>query len=326
MAFAPRFTWWSAALATLIELVWTNAHGSFPIGVVIVLVAAADQRDDRVRRLAAAGAMALATLATPYGLALHRFVWGYFRGSEGVYRLINLHIKEFGSFAGAWGYTVGPVDLLALLLFVALAVGAARHPRYRARALFCLALFALAVMHARHLELAGLVSCLLLLPYADDLVAFEPTPPRQHVSALVLAPAYVLGLAAFAVSHHRRAPAEWIAAGPGFLRAMASVPDGARTFVPFPTAGLAIWYGFPRGVRVFFDSRNDCYSADAFTAFWSLETVGTPPDARRTALRDAGADTALVSSGHPMARFLASEPGWTLTREDGDWRVFRLTR
>ena len=60
--------------------------------------------------------MALATFVTPYGLALHRFVWRYFRGSEGVYESINLHIKEFGSFRTAWGYTVGPVDLFERLL------------------------------------------------------------------------------------------------------------------------------------------------------------------------------------------------------------------
>src|ERR1700735_5280971 len=37
VAFAPRFTRASAVVAAGIELVWANAHGSFPIGVVILL-------------------------------------------------------------------------------------------------------------------------------------------------------------------------------------------------------------------------------------------------------------------------------------------------
>jgi hypothetical protein len=330
LAFAPRFRWPSLALASLVELVWANAHGSFPLGIVIMLVAAVDRRDDRRLRLGAAGAMALATLANPYGLALHRFVWRYFRGSEGVYRAIHLHIKEFGSFRDAWGYTVGPVDLLALVLFVTLAASAARQSRYRARALFCLGMLALAGLHARHLELAGLLSCLLLLPYFDDLAdrrgAPTPAPPPRVLALLVLAPACGIGLTAFLATCHRRAPEEWVAGGAALVRSIAALPDGANAFVPFPAAGVAIWYGSPRGVRVFFDSRNDCYSAEAFAAFWALETATTAPLLRRRVLSESRTDAALVSKAHPMAAFLAGEPDWVLSSQEGDWRVFRLRR
>jgi hypothetical protein len=332
VAFAPRFTRASAVVAAGIELVWANAHGSFPMGVALLLVAAADRSEDRPLRLLAALGASVATLVNPYGFALHRFVWRYFRGNEGVYRLINLHIKEFGTFAGAWGDTVGPVDLFALILFGVLAVSAARDPRYRVRALFCLSLLALAVLHARHLELAGLLSTLLLLPYVDDLadraplIASQPISLRRSaIAAFVLAPACALGVVAFAVSHHRRTPEEWIGAGPAFLRSLSTIPDGARAFVPFPTASLAIWYGFPRGIRVFFDSRNDCYSAATFAAFWSLEEAGTSPQVLRSALAAAGADAAIVPARHPLARFLEQEPTWSLSRRDGDWRAFRLT-
>jgi len=330
LAFAPRFRWPSLALAATIELLWANAHGSFPLGIVILLVAAIDEREDRALRLGAAGAMALATLLNPYGLALHRFVWRYFRGSEGVYRAIHLHIKEFGSFRDAWGYTVGPVDLLALVLFATLAASAARQSRYRARALFCLGMLALAALHARHLELAGLLSCLLLLPYLDDLAdrrgAPAPAPPPRVLALLVVAPACVIGLAAFLATNHRRAPEAWVGGGASLVRSISALPDGANAFVPFPAAGVAIWYGYPRGVRVFFDSRNDCYSAEAFAAFWTLETATTPPLQRRKALGDSGTNAALVPKGHPMAGFLASEPGWVLSSQDEDWRVFRVQR
>ena len=162
----------------------------------------------------------------------------------------------------------------------------------------------------------------------------------------MLAPASVAGIIAFATTYARRAPddwigtggglvlsgshaggrsarsLDWIGSGPALVRAIAMLPDHANAVTSITTAGLAIWYGAPRGVRVFFDSRNDCYSPETFTSFWSLERRDTPPAARRKALDEAGADAALVPEGHPMAEFLAREPGWTAARSGGPWRVF----
>lgn len=332
VAFGRRFAALSIALAGAIELVWANVHGSFPLGIVLLLVAAIDGARDRGRRLAAAAIAGAATFVTPYGLALHRFVWSYFRGSEGIYRAINLHITEFGTLREAWGTTVGPVDLLGLVGVAILGASAARYPRHRARALLCLGLCALALQHARHLELAGLMSCMLLVPHADALVdrasgrtagtPSRPNPRGWRMAALLLLPAYVAGPVAFAVMHGRRAPEDWIAAGPSFLRTLGAVPDGASALVPFQAAGLAIWYGFPRGVRVFFDSRNDAYSVAAFDAFWALEASSTPPGDRRESLERTRTDAAVVRRGDPLSVFLSSEAGWCLARQEGGWQAY----
>jgi hypothetical protein len=332
VAFGRRFTPTSLLATSLIELAWTNTHGSFPLGVVLLLVAAVERRRDRSLRLAAACVAALATLVNPYGLALHRFVWGYFAGTDGIYRAINANIQEFGPLTRAWGGAVGVVNVVGLALFAALALSALRTRVYRVRALFCLALFALALLHARHLELAGLLGCLLLLPHADDLcarfLAARTTTPewrRSVTRALVVLPC-VLGVVAFAIARHRRSPEAWVARGAGLVRSIDAVPDGANAFVPFAAAGVAIWYGAPRGVRVFFDSRNDCYSASTLEAFWALETRATLPAARRAALDTAGVDTALVQATHPLASFLAGDPAWRLAREDGAWLTYRRAR
>ncbi len=121
----------------------------------------------------------------------------------------------------------------------------------------------------------------------------------------VLLPAYILGAGVFAVNHLRRSPEEWLAAGPAFVRSVAALPADANAYVPFPTAGAAIWYGFPRGVRVFGDSRNDCYSAGTFVTFLLLEADATPPAACRAALVTTGTDAAVIPRAHPMAAFLA---------------------
>ncbi len=322
VAFAPRFTWKRAALAVLLELAWTNAHGSFPLGVVLLVVSAVDADEERATRLVAAGLAALATLVNPYGLALHRFVWAYARGDAGITREIHAHIREFGTFAAAWGYTVGPVDLVGLVASVGLALFALTRAGSRARGALCLALLGGAVVHARHLELAGLVSVLLLTPVVDALVPAR-APSTRIPPTLVLAPACLAGLVALLWTASHRAREESVAAGADFFRTLDAVPDDSRLVVPFPTAGLALWYAFPRGVRVLYDSRNDCYSPATFAAAWTLDGAQASSTARRAALAASNADTALVPAWLPLRGDLARDPDWTLIREAGSWSAFR---
>jgi hypothetical protein len=328
VAFAPRFGPASLLAAAVIELAWTNVHGSFPMGVALLLVASVDRKDDRPMRLAAAGVAAVVTLINPYGLALHRFVWSYFRGDDGIYREIHRNIVEFSNFVTAWGGTVGPSDVAALAIIGAIAVTAALRSEHRVRALFSLALLALGVHQVRHLELAGLLSCFLLVPYVDDLAERfalpEPTEPgwRRAAVWLILPPAFVLGPALFAYEYGRRAPADWIASGPALLRSIDRVPDGARLYVPFQWAGHSIAYGFPRGVRVFFDPRNDCYSAETFRTFNAFDSKKAAPERTRERLDASGTNAALIETKHPLASFLDHEPGWSLVSETGGFRVY----
>jgi hypothetical protein len=266
-------------------------------------------------------------VVNPYGLALHRFVWSYWRGDEGIYREIHAHIREFGNLASAWGATVGPVDLVGFALFTTLAVFAAL-TRYRVRGLFCAAMLGSAAFQVRHLELAGLMGCMLLVPFVDDLAVrwriSNASHPRWRLLAriLILVPGLTLGVTLFAKRQAERPAAEWIAGGGPFLDAFASVPNGARLFAPFDRAGLAIWYGFPRGVRVFYDSRNDCYSSETHRAFRTIDSVTPVPDEVRAALSATGTDAAIVHAEGPLASLLGREPDWQLVREVRPWRVY----
>ena len=87
-------TGWLWTLPVLMIL-WTNLHGGFPIGIIIVgsygageLLRAVITRDSAERRaglraagpfLAAAAGCALATLVNPYGYQLHVHLWEYLR-------------------------------------------------------------------------------------------------------------------------------------------------------------------------------------------------------------------------------------------------------
>jgi hypothetical protein len=330
LAFAPAFGARSAVLAVGVELTWANAHGSFPLGVVLLLAGALEQRRDRRRRLAASAAAALVTMVNPYGWALYRFVWDYARGTDGIYRAIHAHIEEFGNVVREWGATVRPLDALGLVLVGALAIGATLRPSHRVRGFLCLGLLAAACVHARHVELAGLIGCLLLVPVADDCVAAWGLPapaadwPRS-ATRLVLASTVSLGVAAFVLAAVSRSPERWIAPEAPPLALIDAVPDGAHVVAPFAWSGMIIWYGFPRSVRVFYDSRNDCYSAGTFETFLAFDAAHSHPERAREGLDSWGADAVLVSQRGPLARHLDHERDWVLAASTDSWRLYRRT-
>jgi hypothetical protein len=324
LAFRRRFTPLGVLAAALVELAWANVHGSFPLGIALLLVAST-LPGDRRNRLAAVVLASAATLVNPYGLALHRFVAGYLLGTEGIYHAINAHIREFQSVIGAYGATVGPMDLVGWGLAATLAALALRSPAYRVRAAFCLLLLVGALRQARHLELAGLLVAALLVPYADERAGgahpASAASRRRFVLGVVTA-ALVVGLVSFAALRSRRTEREWIDGGPDFLAALDAVPDGARLYVPFPRAGLAIWYGWPRGIRVFFDPRNDCYSEKTFVTFMGL---GNPEitDAQIASVFAATGTNAVVATGrHRVAQWAARSPAFRLSEGSGVFRAY----
>jgi hypothetical protein len=328
VAFAPSFSLSSIGIAGLIQLVWTNAHGSFPLGVLLVLLSALDNRRDRARRLGAATLCAAVTCVNPYGLALHRFVWDYLSGRDGIYREIHHHVTEFGNLMTAWGTAVVPADVAALAFGLVLSVAAAFVPQHRLRAAMCIAMFVWGALQVRHLQLAGLLTCVLLLPYVDELAQRWRLPQPvgadwvRGAMAATLVPACAAGVGLFVVEHWLRDPADWIKSGRTFEQSMDHVPEGANLYIPFQWAGSAIAMGFPRGVRVLFDPRNDCYSASTFRMFTALGARGAPPSETRERLTTTGTNAVVVDDEHPLVAFLKKEAGWKLLARPGPWRVY----
>lgn len=328
LAFAPRFSALSALSATAIELVWTNTHGSFPLGIALVSLAALDSRHDRPLRIATAAALVAVTLVNPYGLALHRFVAHYALGDTGIYREIHGHVEEFGSLFDARQLRSGLGDLLPLALIALASAAALRVAKYRARAAFCLLLIVAAAMQVRHVALVGLLVCLLLLPWLDEQWetwglaggAARSSGAALRPWALLVLPC-ALGVGLFAAVSLRRSAGDSIAEGPAFLRALSAVRPGSRLYAPFSEAGIAIWYGFPRRIRVFFDSRNDCYSAETARAFWRLGDSATPSMAAREILVRTGTDAALIPSDHALA-FLKDDANWSERYREAGWLLY----
>lgn len=327
VAFAPRLSAGGALLSVAIELVWTNAHGSFPLGLVLLAVAWLDAESDRRLRLGTLVLALLVTAVNPRGFSLHDFVFRYALGDAGIYRAIHGEIHEFRSVLGAYGSTVDAMDLVGLALVLALSGSASFVARHRVRAILCLLLIAGACAQARNVGLAGLLGCQLMVPWADELwERFRLVPDGEAQSPLasyrwLLAPPVALGFGLFLFSTARRPAGELLARGPALLHGLRSVRDGSHLYVPFQEAGVAIWYGFPRGVRVYFDPRNDCYSPETFRSFFELGERETPKPMALQILARSQTDAVLIPKGHPLS-FLGEEPGWGRQFAEGSWSLY----
>jgi hypothetical protein len=317
------------ALLVLLELAWTNLHGSFVVGVCLILGSALVYRSEWRARSIATGLVTLATFANPYGAREHAFVLEYFLGRGDVYRVIHAHVEDFAPL-----YSLSPVEKPLTFVGFFAVVGAlgvlARTREGRGRAAIVLVLALVAMKNARHLDLAGIVSMILVAPRLDELwrrgSATNDQPwgrslPRALGGAALVAGA--LGFAARTVESPSSVRFVTPDGTPGaaWVPLLARVPDGARLYVPFSAGGVAIWYTAPRGVRVFYDPRNDCYSADVARDAFALE-FGTA-DAELT-LAKYDTTYALTPRSHPVARALRDSRRYRETPGvDGDLVAFR---
>lgn len=331
LATRRRASWTSAVAAVALEAVWTQAHGSFPLGVALLafgVVDASSDARDRVVKIATCVAAALVTVMNPYGLALHGLVARYVAGGDATAALIHRYIAEFQPLWRAEAPFVDAMDFTALAIVAALAASALWHRRSRARAALTLAFVALAIAQVRHVILAIVVGALLTIDEIDALLDAldepEIKPFRASMAALLVAPAAVVACVAWSIARARTQPLDWIdpsIGGPAFVVEADALPSGARVWVPFDAAGVALYFESPRGVRVFFDPRNDCYSPEVARAAFAIEARNGDRDPGATLAR-FGADRALVMKAHPVADALARSTEWRLDRQRADWLTF----
>jgi hypothetical protein len=327
----PGWSTTRAVLAVLLEAVWANFHGSFPLGIAILAAGAFDARAwSEIRsRLATAFIAAFATLANPYGLELHGLVERYLRGSDETAAIIHRHVVEF---MPIWRWPepfVNPFNAALLGVVAVLALSALGRRRNVALSVLAVGLVALGAYQARHVTLAVVVGALLVHPEIDALGAEATEAPPHTAAASWLAfaavPGFLLGVALWASAASERSAERWIAPeadGRALWQLTAELPRDAKVYAPFDFSGLVLWLGAPRGVRVFYDPRNDCYPPEVAEAAFSLER----PDARQSApavLDRWGTELALVPDSHPVFGALSTSPAWSPWRNAGPWTAFQ---
>ena len=339
LAFRETLGRVAAGACVVLELVWANAHGSFPLGVVLLGAGAWAGAIDRRRRIAVSLAAAAVTLVNPYGLRLHALVLDYLLASPGHGIGDLTPLAEYAPLWDVRYFAVHSVAAIALLAALVLsAVWALRDAAHRARAALVLALVPLAVVHARFAPTLAIVAAIVLLPALDDavartrLAAYAGGRWRPGRGTLGIYTGVLAGIAAAGFVTVASRPADsWIdpaLGGASFLRLASQLPDGAQVVTPFRSAGLVLWLAAPRGVRVFYDSRNDPYSAEMRRV--GLTLLERSPGAIVDELERRGTTYALVPSprgGDPALRrgydgALGVAPGWSTQARDGEWCLY----
>jgi hypothetical protein len=345
----PRRLWLLPPLMAL----WTNLHGGFPAGILLVAAYAAgefafllgetspDNRRLAIRRgrlyLFTLTGCGIATLVNPYGYKLHAHIFAYL--ADGFYRG---NIMEFQSL----DFQSGQARYFEILL-VAGAAAAFRHLR-RDRLVWPL-LFAiwahLALYSARHVEIfvllaaapaAELVSSGLrrlpalrlagwlrrtLQEVADFTAEWNTVDggPRWHLTSL----AAVLALAALlyaprppSVCRAAYNPKSFPVAAAGLLE-----KEGlySGVFTEDLWGGYLIYRAYPRG-RVFIDGRSDFYGPEFVRRY--IKALGAQAGWERY-LDRYRVRTVLLPPDAPLAGALRQSGAWRLVYDDGVALIFR---
>ena len=317
--FGRRSLW----VVVVLEWVWANVHGSFPLGVALILAGAAMEPEDRARRLLACFLAAAVTLINPYGLKLHALVWEYLSGFSPVQEVIREHVSEFHPLWRADAFLAARSGSVGLLGCGVMAVGALLTRGFRVRGALSLALLAEGVLRVRHLELAGFVTAVLVAPWAAHVTWRGnplPTRPALRTAVAVVLPGLCVAAVAFAVARPAD-PISPLLGGSPAARLAKELPLDARVWAPFASTGLVLWYA-PEEAQVLYDARNDCYTPALAQDAFALEVEPIPAERRRALLDKYGVRSVMGDASHPVLEAVKGAKGWRETGSDGTWVVW----
>lgn len=339
-----------------LTVLWTNLHGGFFVGVLLVAAYAAGdfgvvlreagtaERSAAFRRgrryLLTAAACGAMTLLNPYGYKLHAHILSYlandfYRGNILEFQPLNFQTPQTRYFE--------------ILLFLGAAAAFEDLRRWRLRWPLLFAIWAhLSLYSARNVEIfvllatppaAGILRRILCgVPLArctpwlkralndvreltEEWSNFDRVP-RWHLASV----AAVLLLAA--TLYAPQAPPSYRAEfdSRSFPAAAAGVLEKTGLYSGVFTVdlwgGYLIYRQYPR-VRVFMDGRSDFYGAEFAKKY--IEAMGVQSGWERY-LGRYGVDTVLLPPDAPLAGALKQSSAWRLVYDDGVALIFRLTR
>jgi hypothetical protein len=339
-------------LLPLLTVLWTNLHGGFFVGILLICAYAAGEftvllRDisDSQRRAAlrqgcmyllTAAGCGVATLVNPYFYRLHAHIFVYL--ADGFYRG---NIMEFQSMS----FQSGQARYFEILL---VAGAGAAFVHLRRGSLTWPLLFAawahLALYSARNVEIFALLAA---APAAETLSAVFSHGPSWRVAAWLrhslqdlgdigrewtafdggprwhaVSAAAILGLAA--LLYAPRTPYWRAAYNPKvFPVAAAGQLEKAGfyggVFTEDLWGGYLIYREYPRG-RVFIDGRSDFYGRE-FTSGY-IRAMGAQTGWEQY-LGSYGVETILLPPDAPLAGALRQSSAWHIIYDDGVAQIFR---
>jgi hypothetical protein len=342
-----KLLWWLPAITIL----WTNLHGGFFVGIVILgayaggelvraLVAAErEERSEALRAsvpyLAAAAGCLAASLVNPYFYQLHLHILKYFRDP--------FVLRNIAEFQGANFQDSGSVYFEAMLV---LSVGAAAwhgiHKRFT-DVLLVLGWGHLSLLSARNIPLFAMITApIAAAAVAECLEAFRRAPVAQwlrqavgvvestgaeiqpidrlwRVHAVCAAALLVIGLGMASRGAGKLLKPEYdpksYPAG-----ALALLQPSQRIFTSDQWGDYLIYHLSPAGIKVYFDGRSDFYGGKFCQEY--MDVVGVKYNWEQTLAR-YGVDTVLLSPDAALASTIKESNHWRVAYDDGKSIVFR---
>lgn len=301
-AASGRPPWWLVPVTWL----WVSLHGMWALGIVISGAAVVGIWLDRrpsLRQSVALAAVpvlsALAALLTPIGTGAYAALFSV--GSRGQYFL------EWNTPNLLAGTTLGVTVLLAVVVVSGLR---GERASWFDTALVLLAA-AFAVWSQRTVPMAAIMLAPLAARAVQNLLP-APSPVRRTEAGAVLG-LVALVLAVLAVQlpgREERAVPAWVDS------TLAELPPGTPVLTAWNTGAYFLW-SQPRVAPVMHGY------ADVFTddELERNDRLNLQRPGWRDDLADLGVDLAVIETEAPLADALVDEAGWTVVREDDDFRI-----
>lgn len=296
--------------------VWVNAHGSFPLAFVALVLLALGRRMDggqparelRALKWAAVGLVLAAV--NPLGPGLLTFPLELLRRSDSFTTMVEWQPPAFDSIP-QWVFLLQVLAAMVLLV---------RHPRWRA-ALPTVAFVGASLLAVRNVPAASLVMLPGMAAAARGLGTVDGAA-RSHLTAGAVAALVGLG-AVLTASSMAQADTD-LRAYPEEVVTWMEDHDLIGTDVrvvsrDFVGNYLTARYG-PDRARVFIDDRVDMYPPSVVRDYHVL-LDGEP--GWDEVLRRHRADAVLWDRAEPLAQLLVASPDWEVVHSDDEWLVAR---
>ena len=290
---------------------WVNTHGSFPLGIVFLVVATLGARldgDDTALGLRCLGwsvAGILSGAIGPLGLAVLLFPLDLLGRQELLANVIEWQAPAFTSFSQR-------AFLVQVMVAVVLLV---RKPTYRA-GLILVVFTAAALVGSRNIVVASvalLPGMALAVGDAGSLRSASRTATARLLGVVGVAAVALVVLARTALppSDFGRYPVDLVA----YLESQDLDTRSVRLAAP-DYAGNFLGFVYGAEERVFYDDRFDMFPAEVSEA--ALDVALVRPEVF-SSLDLFGVDLVAVARSNPMALVLANAPEWRSLYHDEGW-------
>lgn len=322
------------AVFPLVTLLWTNLHGGWILGVVVLVITLAGESVNRAtRRSDALSRRDLKALALTIALTIAATLVNPAGLHEVLYPLAWILPSPWSNVLTEWVSSDfhQPVTMVfEAMLLLLIAAGLIARPRLNWTHLFLILVFThLALSQSRNVAVWAIVISPLLARYGQEAIAvlfpgeqrgsgsFSLRPRTESLMnvALLLATCTLYAAEAFHFVNPQGLKRDEVSQFPaGAVSYMSTHRLPSRTFAAYAWGGYLLWRLYPH-YRDFIDGRANTLFADGVLRDYLTASTAAP--GWRSVLDGYRIGSVLIPPGLPLAQALHEDHGWSEAYHDG---------